>query len=79
MEITKNRVKTMYIMERDPRKAQAFCIFEYVYFARADSIFEGKVLKKLSMYYLVVLKESSVNRWGFMIFFSLSISVFITG
>jgi amidophosphoribosyltransferase len=41
VEMTKDGIKTIGIVERPNAKPQAFCIFEYVYFARSDSIFEG--------------------------------------
>jgi hypothetical protein len=34
-------VKSVYIAPRPNKEPTAFCIFEYVYFARTDSIFEG--------------------------------------
>lgn len=41
VEMTKDGIKNIGIVERPNAKPQAFCIFEYVYFARSDSIFEG--------------------------------------
>lgn len=43
VELTKHGVRSIEIVERPKHKPQAFCIFEYVYFARSDSIFEGEV------------------------------------
>lgn len=42
VELTREGIKTIEIVERPDKKPQAFCIFEYVYFARSDSIFEGE-------------------------------------
>jgi len=41
VELTRDGVRTVSIVDRPDNKPQAFCIFEYVYFARSDSIFEG--------------------------------------
>lgn len=41
VQISKHGVKTLSIVPRPEGDLPAFCIFEYVYFARPDSIFEG--------------------------------------
>lgn len=41
VELTRAGVRSIAIVERPDNKPPAFCIFEYVYFARSDSIFEG--------------------------------------
>lgn len=42
MKISRYDVQTLDIVPRPEGDPSAFCIFEYVYFARPDSIFEGK-------------------------------------
>lgn len=44
VELTRNGWRTVDILERPEFKKMAFCIFEYVYFARGDSIFEGQMV-----------------------------------
>ncbi|XP_065217586.1 amidophosphoribosyltransferase-like [Planococcus citri] len=44
VEITRDGVQTISIVERPDNRPPAFCIFEYIYFARADSIFEGQTV-----------------------------------
>lgn len=49
VELTREGIKTIDIVERPDKRPQAFCIFEYVYFARSDSIFEGTFIILFSL------------------------------
>ncbi|CAG2207910.1 PPAT [Mytilus edulis] len=44
IELSKEGVKSVYIAPRPNKAPPAFCIFEYVYFARTDSTFEGQMV-----------------------------------
>lgn len=43
VQLSKHGVKSLSVVPRPEGDVPAFCIFEYVYFARPDSIFEGLI------------------------------------
>jgi amidophosphoribosyltransferase len=47
LEITKNGIFSRCIVPRPDSHPQAFCIFEYIYFARPDTVFEGQMVSSV--------------------------------
>ncbi|CAG5135409.1 unnamed protein product [Candidula unifasciata] len=47
VEINKNGIFSRCIVPRAESKPPAFCIFEYVYFARPDTVFEGQMVSSV--------------------------------
>ncbi|BFZ14466.1 hypothetical protein BsWGS_17505 [Bradybaena similaris] len=47
VEITRNGIFSRCIVPRPDAHPQAFCIFEYIYFARPDTMFEGQMVSSV--------------------------------
>jgi len=60
VEFTKEGFHTVSVMGRPHNRPQAFCIFEYVYFARPDSIYEGQMVYSVRLRSGIVLARESL-------------------
>nr|XP_037871682.1 amidophosphoribosyltransferase isoform X2 [Bombyx mori] len=62
VEMSSHGIRTVDVVERPAGNHQAFCIFEYVYFARADSMFEGQMVYSARMQCgRMLARESAVD------------------